>query len=86
MNLKDFHMAAEPTSQFKLNLPRSVKESLEAEAEKNLRSINAEIIFRLRQSVGQSRVDESDRIKSIVDDALRQIRDALAEDTRGNKS
>ena len=35
--------------QFKLRIPRELAEELKQAAEKNLRSVNAEILFRLAQ-------------------------------------
>lgn len=38
-------------SQMKIRLPLSVKEFIEKEAKKNLRSMNAEIVFLIRQNM-----------------------------------
>ena len=52
---------------FGLRMPPEVKEELEKLAEQNRRSLNAEIIVRLEESI------KRERDKCITEDALRQI-------------
>ena len=52
---------------FGLRMPPEVKEQIEKLAEQNRRSLNAEIVVRLEESI------KRERDKCITEDALRQI-------------
>lgn len=73
-------MTKESNAQFKLNLPRRLKDQLELAASENLRSLNGEITYRLLRSFEPPVEGIDDRAKKIVETALKQIRAALSEE------
>lgn len=64
-------MARENVTQTQVRLPNELLEALKASAEKNLRSLNAEIIYQLQAGMGVTAPHASpDEIRRIVQEEL----------------
>lgn len=78
---------ARDDAQFRVRLPDKLRAEIIEQAEKNGRSINAEIVARLENSLGWDRFDPEDMNAAINDlqEALRDTRHEISELWRAMK-